>query len=96
MKKFHKYLSSCEFVLVTDHCPLLGLLGEIKLIPQQASPRLQCWAITLAGYDYRLQYKKGSENGNADCLSRLPLPQAPKHVPLVGVRLLNMLMHVCQ
>ena len=84
VKKFHKYLSGREFTLVTDHRPLLGLLGENKPIPQQASPRLQRWAITLAGYDYRLQYRKGSENGNADCLSRLPLPQVPKNVPLVG------------
>ena len=84
VKKFHKYLSGREFTLVTDHRPLLGLLGENKPIPQQASPRLQRWAITLAGYDYRLQYRKGSENGNADCLSRLPLSQALKKVPLVG------------
>ena len=84
VKKFHKYLSGREFVLVTDHRPLLGLLGENRPIPQQASPRLQRWAITLAGYDYKLQYRKGSENGNADCLSRLPLSQAPKDVPLVG------------
>ena len=82
VKKFHKYLSGREFALVTDHRPLLGLLGENKPIPQQASPRLQHW--TLAGYDCRLLYRKGSENGNADCLSSLPLPQAAKDVPLVA------------
>ena len=57
VKKLHKYLSGREFALVTDHHPLLGLLGENNPIPQQASPRLQRWAITLAGYDYRLQYR---------------------------------------
>ena len=55
VKKFHKYLSGREFALMTDHHPLLGLLGENKPIPQQASPRLQRWA----AYDYKLQYRKG-------------------------------------
>ena len=82
MKKFHKYISGRPVTVFTDHKPLLGLLGEGKAIPQHASPRVQRWAITLAGYDYKLVYKKGSLNGNADCLSRLPLPVAPSTVPI--------------
>lgn len=39
-----------------------------------AAGRLQRWAIFLAMYDYHIEYKKGSKLGNADALSRLPLP----------------------
>ena len=38
------------------------------------SARMQRWALILAGYDYTLTFRSGVLNGNADCLSRLPLP----------------------
>jgi len=39
-----------------------------------ASARIQQWALTLSAYDYSIVFKPGSENANADVLSRLPLP----------------------
>ena len=77
LKKFHQYLFGNHCTIVTDHKPLLGLLGENKGIPQMAAARMQRWALTLAAYDYTLEYKEGSKHGNADALSRLPLPTAP-------------------
>lgn len=82
VKKFHKYISGRHVEIHTDHKPLLGLLGEHKSIPQNASPRVQRWAITLAAYDYTLTYRPGSENGNVDCLSRLPVADMPGKVPI--------------
>ena len=73
IKKFHQYVYGRTFDLVTDHKPLLGLLAGHKAIPSMCTPRIQRWAILLAAYDYNLFYRKGQENGNADCLSRLPL-----------------------
>ena len=81
-KKFHNYLYGRSFTLYTDHKPLESLLNESKAIPTLESARIQRWALTLAAYQYRIAYKKGSELGNADCLSRLPLPVSPSEVPI--------------
>ena len=84
VKKFHKYLEGREFQVQTDHKPLLGLLGEDKPIPLLASPRVQRWAITLSAYNYKLVYRKGVDHANADCMSRLPLPETIAEVPIPG------------
>ncbi|XP_040072060.1 uncharacterized protein K02A2.6-like [Ixodes scapularis] len=39
-----------------------------------SAARMQRWALLLAAYDYKWVYRKGSDIGNADALSRLPLP----------------------
>ena len=74
LKKFHKYLYGRHFTIVTDHKPLVSLFSEKKQVPVTASPRVQRWAVTLRGYEYDIVYKSGHSHGNADALSRLPLP----------------------
>ncbi|GFR69376.1 Pol polyprotein [Elysia marginata] len=76
VKKFHKYISGRFFKLITDQKPLLGLLGEDKVIPEHASARVQRWAIILSAYSYSLLHRPGRDN-SADALSRLPLPYSP-------------------
>ena len=39
-----------------------------------AAARLQRWALLLAGYQYDIYYRDTKSHGNADALSRLPLP----------------------
>ncbi|XP_018305543.1 uncharacterized protein K02A2.6 [Mycetomoellerius zeteki] len=39
------------------------------------SARLLRYASFLSGFDYEVEYKKGNENVNADCLSRAPIHQ---------------------
>lgn len=82
VKRFHAYLYGRKFTLITDHKPLLGLLGEIKAIPTQASARIQRLALTLAAYEYTFCYRSGENHGNADAMSRLPLHQEPTSVPV--------------
>lgn len=82
LTKFHKYLYGRDFIIQTDHKPLLGLLKEDRLISPMASARIQRWGLTLANYQYHLQYKPGAKHGNADGLSRLPLMEPDRQVPV--------------
>jgi hypothetical protein len=74
VKKFHRYLYGHRFTLITDHRPLTTILGPKKGIPSLAAARLQRWALILSAYQYSIQYKSTTNHGNADGLSRLPLP----------------------
>ena len=40
--------------------------------------------MTLLAYEYELIYRPGEQNGNADALSRLPLPVVPETTPIPG------------
>ena len=73
VKKLHHYLYGYKFTMYTDHKPLLGLFGENRPIPDRSAARIARWALLLSGYDYKLHYRQGVLNGNADALSRLPL-----------------------
>lgn len=57
--------------MVTDHQPLLTILGPNKGIPSMAAARLQRWAIKLSAHRYEI--RRTTEHSNADGLSRLPL-----------------------
>ena len=80
VKKLHQYLYGQSFTLRTDHKPLLGLFAENKPIPPLSAARVQRWALFLAAYNYTLIYREGRLNGNADCLSRLPLPASTEDI----------------
>ena len=73
VKKFHKYIYGRTFTLVTDHKPLLSILGPKAEIPPIAAARMQRWGIFLSAYQYDVEYKRSKEHANADGLSRLPL-----------------------
>ena len=75
VKKFHQYLYGRKFTLLTDHQPLTSILHPEKSIPTTTAARLQRYALVLAAHDYVIKYKKSSDHGNADGLSRLPLAE---------------------
>lgn len=74
VRKFHQYLYGRKFTLLTDHRPLTTIFGPYTGIPSLAASRLQRWALLLSGHSYDIKYCKSDSHGNADGLSRLPLP----------------------
>ena len=65
IKKFHQYLYGRKFLLVTDHKPLVTLLGPKSGIPTLAAARLQRWAILLSAYQYEIEYRSMLKHANA-------------------------------
>lgn len=64
--KFRQYLDNgLEFLLRTDHKPLLSL-------PTTANPtrKVAGWITKLQGYRFKVQYRQGKSHSNADGLSR--------------------------
>ena len=72
VKKFHQFLYGRKFTLVTDHQPLLAILGPKAAIPTLAAAHMQRWALVLSAYDYQIEYRESEEQSNCDALSRLP------------------------
>lgn len=91
--KFHEYLFGRKFTLITDHKPLLRILGPKTGVPPLAAARMQRWALILAAYTYEIQYKPSGQHGNADALSRLPIADKsfPKSNPVFRVSYLDSL-----
>ena len=79
--KFHKYLLGNHFALVTDHKPLLRLFGEHQDLPTMTSARIRRWALKLSTYSYRIEHRSTELMGNADALSRIPLPSTKSSEP---------------
>ena len=90
VKRFHQYLLGRKFTIYSDDKPLEHLFSRSCAIPPLASARIQRWALTLGAYDYNISYKPGKDQTNADLLSRLPLPKAPREVPVPADTILLM------
>ncbi len=68
VKRLRGYLWGTHFHIYTDHKALehFAKVGE-------NNARVLRWLEFLSAYSYTLEYRKGSANGNADFLSRLPM-----------------------
>ena len=71
LKQFRHYLLGRPFLLNTDHAPLQWLSA------QKMEGMLCRWALAMQEYDFKIVYRKGSLNTNADALSWTPTIQAP-------------------
>ncbi|KMQ89942.1 hypothetical protein RF55_10358 [Lasius niger] len=88
VKQFHQYVAGRKFIITTDHKPLLRLFTPKKSIPAILTPRMLRWCLILSAYEYDLEFRKGTENANADCLSRLPQQQGADKITPPGDMLL--------
>ena len=50
-------------------------MGPQKPVPAHAAAPLQRWALILASYNYRIEYRSTGAHADADSMSHLPLPQ---------------------
>ncbi|KAB0794890.1 hypothetical protein PPYR_11729 [Photinus pyralis] len=70
---FQQYLIGKSFTLSTDNQPLVRIFNSKSKASKTTSSRLIRYASFLSTFDYKVQFKKGIDNTNADCLSRAPL-----------------------
>ena len=80
IRKYHKYLYGRKFVLLTDHKPLLTILGPKTGVTTFSAARLQRWALQLGTHQYVIRFRKTTDHGNADMLSRLPVPSTDNNL----------------
>ena len=66
VQKFEAYLYGREFIIETNHQPLLCLRKS-----KVANQRVMRWALSLQPYRYRIQAIKGSDCVGADYMSRV-------------------------
>ncbi|MCG7876441.1 MAG: pol polyprotein, partial [Candidatus Thiodiazotropha endolucinida] len=65
--KFHDYLYGNQFEVITDNNPLTYVLTSAKL--DATGHR---WLAALGSFNFKLSYRSGKSNGDADGLSRRP------------------------
>lgn len=74
VEHFHNFLYGHSFIVVTDHKPL----EVIYSARSRPSARIERWVLRLQGYNYTVEYVKGTDNV-ADAFSRLfPLGEKQK------------------
>ena len=66
-ERFHEYLYGGHFEVCTDNNPLTYILTTAKL-----DATGQRWVASLANYNFKIFYKSGKLNVEADALSHIP------------------------
>ncbi|GFV46237.1 retrovirus-related Pol polyprotein from transposon 297 [Trichonephila clavipes] len=74
LDKFYYYLHGKKFIIHTDHAALVWLKNVKNL-----RGRLFRWSLKLSMFDYEVKYLKGTNNVEADMLSRHPIAQYIQH-----------------
>ncbi len=71
VEKWDKYLRGHEFILETDHEPLVNFSNK-----EQVNKRCERWRLKLAEYRFKVKHIQGKKNKMADYLSRSPVETA--------------------
>ena len=75
IRRLRRYLFGVYFLVFTDHQCLQQICKIVE-----TKPRIQGWMEFISAYNFRLSYRRGQENANADFLSRLRLPLAAEDI----------------
>lgn len=68
LQKLDHYLHNSQFTIVTDHKPLIHILDS----PIQ-NKKIQLWALSISGYNCKIEHLPGKQNVIADFFSRPPM-----------------------
>ncbi|BES97121.1 Hypothetical Protein NTJ_09935 [Nesidiocoris tenuis] len=68
-ERLSMYLTGLQFTILTDHKPLVQLLGSKAI--HELTPRLQRFRLRLTNFDYQIQHVSGKTFYVADALSRM-------------------------
>ena len=66
LQKLDHYLHGAKFTIKCDHKPLKYLFSS-----EMKNRKIQIWAMAISSYNCRIEYIKGTNNEQADMLSRL-------------------------
>lgn len=93
MEHFHQYLEVRKFKLITDNQALSYVLNTKRKIG-----RLARWVERLINLDYSVEFRHGSENILADCLSRLyaETPNEDDQITSESHQEINMILNKCK
>ncbi|CAF1500051.1 unnamed protein product, partial [Rotaria sp. Silwood1] len=75
IEKWDKYLRGHEFILETDHEPLIHFANK-----EQLNKRCERWRLKLAEYRFKVKHIQGKKNHMADYLSRSPVDIAEEDI----------------
>ncbi|CAF1480286.1 unnamed protein product [Rotaria sp. Silwood1] len=75
IEKWDKYLRGHEFILETDHEPLIHFVNK-----EQLNKRCERWRLKLAEYRFKVKHIQGKKNHMADYLSRSPVEIAEEDI----------------
>ena len=73
--KWDKYLRGQEFLVETDHEPLVSFVSK-----EQVNKKCERWRLKLAEYRLKVKHIQGKKNNMADYLSRSPVDDAEDEV----------------
>ena len=62
LKKYHQFPYGRPFILVTDHKPLISMLGPNTATPMLVANRLARWSLMLSQYDYTIEYRSTKQH----------------------------------
>ena len=80
---------------MTNHKPLPTPFHEHKPTSPQASSQIRRWSLLLSAYEYKMIFRGIQLHGNADALSRLPLPSTTTDWPMLS-ELVLLLEHLAE
>ena len=77
LQKLRPYLLGADFTVYTDHKPLKSLFTK-----EMANTKIQRWAVLLAEYGAKIEYRQGKNNIRADMLSRIQTSEMTEPLPV--------------